>query len=164
MKQDEKSDIVKLKELLNDIRTGILITRSLDGQLDGRPMATADVDEDGALWFFTNEFSKKVKEISWEKKVFLTYSNNAKNTYVVIDGIASLSGDNEKMKQLWNPLMKVWFPEGLDDPAVSLLKVEPSRVEYWEANMSRPGVFMNRLKSIIKGKEHEQGKHDKMVL
>ena len=55
MKQRGRAGLEKFNELLKDIKTCILITRSLDGQLDARPMATSGSDEDGTLWFFTNE-------------------------------------------------------------------------------------------------------------
>ena len=164
MKNPEKTNLEKFKELLKDIHSCILITRALDGELDGRPMATTEVDEEGNLWFFTNDYSKKVKEIAWDNKVYLTFASQAQNSYVVINGIASISNDQEKMKQLWNPLLKAWFPGGLEDPGVALLKIEPYRVEYWEGSSGKAVTGFNILKSIVTGKEYNQGEHERIVL
>lgn len=163
MKKSVKNDIEKFKELLKDTHSCIMITRSLDGEYDGRPMATADVDNDGVLWFFTNDYSKKVKEIAWDNKVCLTFSAKAENAFIVINGIASISTDQVKMKELWKPVLKAWFPEGLDDPRIALLKVEPSRAEYWEGNSSKIVSAFNALKSMITGKESERGEHGRIL-
>jgi general stress protein 26 len=43
------------------------------------------------------------------------------------------------MKELWNPIMKAWFPEGLHDPKILLVKAEPEEVEYWDNSSSKIG-------------------------
>ena len=164
MKQKEKSDLQKFSELIMEMRTCILITGSLDGQPDARPMFTIEVDTDGTLWFFTDEFSKKVKEVSWNNKVFLTYANNEKNCYVVISGVAQVLNDRTKMEQLWNPLLKAWFPEGLNDQKITLLKVDPEKVEYWEGSSTKAGTLLNIIKSFVKGKQYDKGEHEQIVL
>ena len=37
------------------------------------------------------------------------------------------------MKELWNHLYQAWFPQGLEEPDLALLKVDVERAEYWDA-------------------------------
>ncbi len=54
----------------------------------------------------------------------------------------------------------MWFPEGLDDPNVALIKVNLHQAEYWEAT---GGLITNTLsfaKSILSGQPPEDiGNH-----
>ncbi|MGB3076558.1 MAG: pyridoxamine 5'-phosphate oxidase family protein [Chitinophagales bacterium] len=160
----ESKDLEKFRELLKDIHSCMMITTSVEGELNGRPMAATEVEQDGTLWFFTQDNSKKVREISREQKVLLTYASNAKNSYVVINGTAEISEDKEKIRELWNPLFKVWFPDGAEDPNIALVKVRPVKVEYWDGNSSKIILAINFLKSIVTGKKFDEGDHKLIVL
>ena len=160
--ETEKVQLEKFKELINEIKTCILITKTDTGKLRGRPMATAHIDEDGSIWFFTNEYSGKVEEISHQDEILLSYSFPSKNSYVVLSAKATLSDDREKMKQLWNPLMKAWFPEGLNDPKILLVKADPEEAEYWDSSSNKIVILFNMLKAALTGKKYDEGEHGKI--
>ena len=157
--QQKNEDIQKLKSLVEDIKMAMLVTANADNELKARPMGTAEVDEDGNIWFFTNEFSEKVKEISFNNEVMVNYASPSANSYVAINGNASLVNDPAKVKKLWNPLYKVWFPKGEDDPAIILLKVAPSYIEYWDGSGSKIVVAVQMLKALVTGKGFKGGEH-----
>ena len=46
--------------------------------------------------------------------------------------MATVSEDKEKIKELWEPLLKTWFTEGIDDPRISVIKVDPTEAYYWD--------------------------------
>ena len=164
MADTKNNDQQKVKELIEEIRINTFITKDASGKLTGRPMGTSKVEDDGSLWFFTNEYSGKTNDISHNSEVFLTYASPSKNSYVTIDGIASLSDDKAKMEELWNPSMKAWFPEGLDDPKIQLIKVDPTKAEYWDGNSSKIVLAFNMLKAVVTGKEYNAGEHGKVDL
>jgi general stress protein 26 len=153
----------KFRSLIESVKTGILITRSTGDQLKGRSMLTVQVDEEGRLWFFTNEFSDNTKKISQNNEVFLTYDSPSENSYMVITGIASISFNREKMKELWNPLLRAWFPEGLETPGILLLKVEPEEVEYWDGSSGKIVDLFKMLSAMVSEKEYEETGHKKFL-
>ena len=164
MKNATNEQVEKVKDLIEDIRINIFTTRHEGNKLRGRPMATAKVEEDGSLWFFTNEYSGKVDEISENNEVYLTYASQGSSKYLVLNGKAELSDNKEKMKDLWNPSMKVWFPEGLDDPKILLIKVKPTEAEYWESASNKVMMYFGMAKAYLTGEEYKEGKHDKVDL
>ncbi|MBK0379459.1 pyridoxamine 5'-phosphate oxidase family protein [Mucilaginibacter segetis] len=153
-----------LKDEINEVKTAMLTTYSSEKGFNSRPMGTADVDDAGNIWFFTNEYSPKVSEISVENTVSLTYSDISNNSYLSIVAEAEIVDDKEKMKQLWNPFVKAFFPKGLDDPKLTLLKVTPTDAEYWDSNSSSMVVLFNLLKAAVTGREYDEGKHGKIDL
>jgi len=164
MQHSQNDQLEKIKELIEDVRINMFITKDQNGKLTGRPMGSVKVEEDCTLWFFTNEYSSKTDDISHNNEVFLAYNSPSKNSYVTIDGIAELSDDKEKIKELWNPSMKAWFPEGLDDPKIQLIKVTPVSGEYWDNTSSKIVLAFNMLKAAITGKEYSEGEHGKVNL
>ena len=82
----------------------------------------------------------------------------------MIHGSATLVKDKTKMKELWSSLLKAWFPLGLEDPDMILIKVTPHEVNYWDGSSSKMVVLFNMLKAIVTGKEFEQGEHGKINL
>ena len=148
-----------LQDKINEVRTAMLTTYSTEKGFHSRPMGTADVDVNGNIWFFTNEYSPKASEISVENTVSLTYSDPKNHTYLSIVAEAALVDDKAKMKDLWNPFIKAFFPEGVDDPKLTLIKLTPTDAEYWDSSSSSMVVLFNILKAAVTGKQYDEGKH-----
>lgn len=148
--------------MIEDVRICMLTTLSDKDQFSSRPMATAKVEDDGSIWFFTNEYSMKSKEISKENEVTLGYSNPSSNTYLYVNGKAQLVDDQSRKESYFSAPVKAWFPDGIDDPRLILIKVEPTVAEYWDSSSSKMVVAFNMLKAIVTGEQYDEGTHDKM--
>lgn len=153
----------KLHEKIKDIKLCMLTTIEKDGSLRSRPMATIHSQPDGILWFFTKEFSTKVEEILNIDQVNLSYADMSGGVYVSVSGSATIVHDKQKMEQLWNPLLRAWFPQGIDDPDIALLRVEMAQAEYWEASSNKMVQLFGMVKAMITGKEYKQGDHEKLT-
>ena len=161
----EKTDIEKIRDLVKDIRFAMLTTIDTDGSLRSRPMATQDAEFDGDLWFFTPGTSPKVDEVERDERVTLSYTEPDDNRYVSISGTAQLVRDRAKIKELWNPALKAWFPEGLDDPDLALLRVRVEKAEYWEYPSSKMVQLAGFVKAIATGKRADDlGENEKIDL
>lgn len=157
-------NIEKLRGMIDKIKSAMLTTYEVTGGYHSRPMGTAQVDVDGNIWFFTNEFSSKVAEISADNKVSLTYSDIANNVFISITGVAYIVDDHAKMKELWNPYVEAFFPDGIDDPKLALLRIDSEAAEYWDSSASKVAIIFKMLKSALTGKKFEPGEHDKVDL
>ena len=132
-----KEGLEKIGELIKDIRITMMTTANPDGSFDSRPMATQKSEFDGTVWFLTRGESGKVHEIADDSHVSLLYADPSDAKYVAAKGTAQISHDRAKIKELWNPMYKAWFPEGEDDPAITILKVTVTEAQYWEASSSK---------------------------
>jgi len=160
MKEPINQHVEKLTEMVKGVRTCMLITNEKNANgISGRPMGINKIDEDGTMWFFTKASSYKVDEIEEDKKVSIAITNESSNNYLMIHGTGTLVNDKLKMKELWSSIMKAWFPLGLDDPDMTLIKVTPNEVYYWESSSSKMVVLFNVLKAIVTGKEYAGGEH-----
>jgi general stress protein 26 len=161
---DQKEALKKFKKLAEEIRVCMFITNA-DGDLDHtRPMSTIEVEEDGSLWFFTDIRSIKVEEVATEKQVHLTYAHPGKESYMDVRGTAKIVTDKQQIKDKWSPIVKAWFPDGVDDPNIALLKVQPNHCYYWDAETGKMIQVLKMAVSAIAGKRLADGKEGKLSL
>ncbi|MGV3615421.1 MAG: pyridoxamine 5'-phosphate oxidase family protein [Fimbriimonas sp.] len=161
---EREDDVQKLGEMIKGIRIAMLTTVDDDGTLRSRPMGTQDVDFDGDLWFFTQEHSPKVDEVEREHQVNVAYADTDKNRYVSVSGRAVVVTDRAKIEQLWDPILKAWFPKGLDDPELALLKVSVEKAEYWDGPSSKVVQLVGFVKATLTGKPYDPGTNEKLDL
>jgi general stress protein 26 len=153
-----------LGKRIQDIRSAMLTTLDEAGQPWSRPMITREMDEQGNLWFFTKRDSAKAKNIATNKLVNVAYAKPEDALYVSVTGVATLVDDMDKKKTLWNPFVKAWFPEGLDDPDLVLLKVTPERAEYWQGPSTQLGRVVSIAAKLATGGKVSTGKQVEISL
>lgn len=162
-KLQDREAIEKFRDLVKDVTICMFTTMDENNDLTSRPMFTSDVDDEGNVWFFTNEFSEKINEVSKDNLVHLIYSHPVKNIYVDVKGTCSLIIDRKKMEELWDPALKNWFPQELEDSKICLIKVATETAHFWNHSSSKMGLLFGMIRSITKGdkyKETEKGKLD----
>ena len=159
-------NVQKLAKLIKDVRVAMLTTIEADGSLRSRPMETQQTEFDGTLWFFTWIDTAKVHEIEHDHHVNLSYAHPSDQVYVSVSGTARVVRDQAKAKELWNPLHKAWFPKGVDDPNLGLLRVDVEKAEYWDSPSSAVVQLIGFAKAIATGKPYgeEAADHEKITL
>ncbi len=159
----ERSYIEKLKELVSRSRVGMLGTLE-GGTIKFRPMSHVDIDDEGQLWFFTSRDSWKAEDIRSNPNIQLIYNNENDSIYISIEGVADIIVDHQRMKELFNPFVKAWFPKGLKDPSLALLVVRPLEIEYWSNDDSKILTYIKILSAAVTGSQPHVGEHGKLTL
>lgn len=147
VQQQAHGELQEVAHLVKEIKFAMMTTEEEDGTLRSRPMSTMQMDAAGNLWFFTGLDSPKVEEAHHHRQVNLSYARPDKQDYLSVSGVVEVVRDKEKMRSLWTPWIKPWFPNGLDDPNLVLLKVAITEAEYWVA----PGSAVKRMYGLAKG-------------
>ena len=149
--------IEKMKEIVAGAETCMFTSNLASQPVSARPMSTSDVDEDGNLWFFSEANSNKNTEIAADNRVQLFYSNKTANEYLNVYGYASVIHDKEKAKELWSRWIKTWFTEGVDDPELTLIKVIPEDIYYWDTQHNKMISQLKIAIGSITGKTMDDG-------
>jgi general stress protein 26 len=158
-----QSELDKLHDLIEDIRIALVTTIEPDGTLHTRPLSTLERQRDEELWFFTSIDSAKVEELEQDVNVSVAYADTSKNTYVAVAGTGSVLRDRAKAKELWTPFAKPWFPDGVDDPTLALLRVRIDRAEYW-TSPGKTAYLFSVAKAMATGKGTRMGEDHKLNL
>jgi general stress protein 26 len=164
MAESREEAIEKVQGLIEDIDFAMLTTIDTDNVLRSRPMSTQKAEFDGTLWFFTSDKTHKIDEIERDNRVNVSYAKPDDNVYVSVSGTASISKDRAKMEELWNPILKAWFPDGLDQPDICLLKVDVEQAEYWDSPSSTLVQIYGFVKAIVTGTPARGGENEKINL
>ena len=162
-KPQTNKQLEKVLDIIEDVRIAMMTTVDDQGNLVSRPMAALQVDEDGTIWFFTKRSSPKVDQIdNNENRVNLSFASVSDADYVSVSGKAQELDDRAKVDELWNPMVKAWFPEGKDDPELVLLKVHTDMAEYWSASDSKMVRLIQEATAAITGNPPKMGENEKV--
>lgn len=144
----------KLVEALRSLDTLMVATRAPNGSMHARPMAVAEVDDDGAVWFATARDSGKTDEAVIDNHALAT--GQTKVLFVSLSGELDVIADRERIQQLWKESWKVWFPEGQDDPNLVLMRLRPTAGEYWDERGSKGIAYLfEAARAFVQGERPE---------
>lgn len=147
--------VAKVKELAEEIGTCMFCTYD-ENQLESRPMGLQQVDVEGNLWFLSRRGSRKNRAIEKDPRVELLFAQGHEK-FLAVNGSAFISTNREKIKELWQPLAKVWFTEGVDDPDITVIKVDFNRGHYWDTKHGSMVAFAKMAASLLTGKTMDDG-------
>ncbi len=165
MKNKENPQLEKVKDLVESIRIAMMTTLNESGNLVSRPMVVQEMDADGTIWFFTKKSSPKIDQIEHHgQRVCLSFANVSDSSYVSITGRAEELDDHAKIEELWSPMAKPWFPDGKDDPELTILKVTADMAEYWDSTSSRMVRFFEMARAIVTGDTYKEGENEKVMI
>ncbi len=126
--QDNRRHFV---ELLRQFSTAMLVTHTAGDQIRARPMAVAEIRDDGTVWFISHIDSAKVEEIADDQQISVVCQNDCK-AYLSLSALARVSRNRAKIAEIWQEAFQVWFPGGKDDPNIALIQARPEQGEYWD--------------------------------
>jgi general stress protein 26 len=145
---DDKA-VAKVRDLLPRFRSAMLVTGSGAGDLPHvRPMGLLGdlASFGGTLWFFADDRSRKVQELADDPHASLVFQSDDASRYMHLNGRASVADDRAKMRELFTPIIKTWFPDGLDDPHLILIRFDAENGAFWDS----PGGMLQVLAAFTK--------------
>jgi general stress protein 26 len=154
----------QLYELIDDIEIAMMTTRRSDGSLVSRPMATQARAPGSDLWFVTNGETAKIDELETDPHVNLAYYKNGTYEFVSVSGIARLSRDPQRIRELYAADWRAWFGDeggarngGPEDPRIVLVLVEAQSATYLKARHGKAITLFNVVKGVVTGERADVG-------
>ena len=139
-----------------------MTTVDTDGSLRSRPMWTQGDDFDGSLWFFISNQAAAARALARDSRVGLSYAAADKDLYLSVVGRGELVDDKVKTRELWNTFAEAWFPGGVDDPHLGLLRVDVEQAQYWEDKKPKVLQFAEILVGAVTGRPPKSGDERKL--
>jgi general stress protein 26 len=155
--------IKKIKEMVEQSENCFFCSAVVTGESNGdRPMNVRQVDEEGNLWFLSAKDSRKNQELAVDPSVRLYFQGSKHADFMQLNGVASISADREKIKELWSPIAKTWFTEGEDDPRISVIKFTPTQGYYWDTKHGLAVAGVKMLIGAVTGKTMDDSVEGKL--
>jgi len=156
--------VAKLNEFIQGISFAMLTTIRADRSLHSRPMVAQSLDFDGTLWFFTRDGQAKTDELLRDPQVCVSFIDQATSRYAAICGKAEIHHDMRRAAELWRPEFSTWFPLGLEDPQLSLIKVIVTTAEIWGSPGASPHRFRDLARAVFSGHHSEPEQSETIIL
>ena len=146
-----------LWSLIAKVRFAMFTTQDGSGHLTARPMTTQNkaIDLDQSLWFFMSAVSEPIADLTMSNEVGLVYVEPHADVYVSIAARASVLRDPAKVRELWSPLNAAWFPGGMDDPNLVLVRCKILSAYYWDIKQSKFVQLWTLAKAAATGRPPE---------
>ena len=164
-----RTELQKLFTMIEELDTAMLTTRRRDGHMVSRAMANQKHAAGADLWFVTLDSSGKLEDLEHDPHVNLAYYKDRTREWVSVAGMAHISRDRDKIRELYMPDWKIWFDEQgdprhgtPDDPRMVLIGVDVHSAVYLEVNKPQPIVLYEIAKGFITGTEPKIGEMHKV--
>ena len=151
---DDTKDPAKLEERLwkeiDDARFGML---GLAGGAPHhmQPMATFGDKAANTIWFYTTKSSDLFQDTGASHDAMLCLMAKDQEFQGCIHGRLSPSHDKAKIDEYWSPFVSAWFPEGKDDPDLTLMRLDLVDARVWA---SKRGPFTYPLQVLKANATH----------
>lgn len=150
---------------IKHVRFGMFTTIDHGQVLTSRPLTVQQIDGEGNMWFFTSDEAEFTEDLALHPEVNVSFSNPDEQLYLSVTGQAYLVKDRAKARELWNPQVRAWYPGGLDDPHLALIRVRIHTAEYWDASTSKMKQLVQLARSAVTGRAPvAMGRHTTICL
>ena len=92
-----------------------------------QPMTAFRDEETGTIWFFTRDDTDLARDagVGSGQSAMFHYGSKDQNVWACVHGDLSVHGqDRAIIDRYWNPVLAAWYPEGKDDPHLTILRFE----------------------------------------
>ena len=120
-------------------------------------MLPFDLGQDQALLHVVGDRHIADAVEALDARVQLFFLNTSKYEFLSLYGMATVTRDRQKIDELWTDIAKAWFPEGKDDPRVTVIKVTPEDGFYWDTKDGKLVSMVKILASAVAGKTFTEG-------
>lgn len=169
MKIEEQNspELRSLAERIKGLRITMLTMCDAQGQLSSQPMTVIEMDADGCLWMLVSNSGQTARMAPEDRgmdTVNLAFSDESSSTFTSVTARATLSHDRQRKKDLWSVMARPWFPQGVDDPDLAALRLEPIKAEIWDGPDSTVLRMIAMAASVVVGKPLGLGEHETHAL
>ncbi len=96
-----------------------------------QPMTGYPERETGAVWFFVRRDNDLIRQLDQGGGKAMFCLNDGKAVWACMSGDLIERRDQDRIDRFWNPVAGAWFPEGKDDPELTLLRFDLIDAQVW---------------------------------
>lgn len=96
-----------------------------------QPMTAFCDERGGPIWFFSRNDTDLARDAGGGAQAMFCLMTKDRGFIACIGGALTEDRDRGKIDKYWNPVAMAWFPDGVEDPALTLLRLDPEDAEIW---------------------------------
>ncbi len=120
----------KFWDALEETRMGFLGMTST-GSHQMQPMTAFGERDNRQIWFFTSKQTDLAREAGKGGDGMFNLVAKDRKLWACVRGTLSERFDRARIEEHWNPIVAAWYPEGKDDPNLTLLCLDLEDADLW---------------------------------
>lgn len=115
-----------------------------------QPMTGFGEPETGTIWFFTRDDTDFARDVATGAQTgMFCYQAKDEKLQACIPGRLAIDQDRERIDRFWNPVVAAWYPDGKDDPRLTLIRFDGDDGRVWVSDKSVLGFGYQILKANL---------------
>jgi len=114
-----------------------------------QPMTGYGEPDTGTIWVFSRTDTDLARDVATPQSAMFTYQSKDQEVYACIHGTLSVDHDAERIEKYWNPVVAAWYPDGKDDPHLTLLRFDGGDGRVWLSKKGPVGFFYEITKANL---------------
>lgn len=94
-----------------------------------QPMTAFVEQEREEIWFFTRSDTDLARQAGEGRAAMFVFQQ--KEVQACISGELSVQHDPARIAKYWNAVVAAWYPQGKDDPRLTMMRLECMDAEVW---------------------------------
>jgi general stress protein 26 len=128
-------------------RTTVMLGSSGGDRL--QPMTAFSERDNELVWFFTRDDTDLAAEAAGTTDARLIFASKDEKLFADISGTLSIEHDRGRIDRYWNPVVAAWYPDGKDDPHLTLMKFAPRNGQVWVSQKGLVGFAFEITKANV---------------
>lgn len=94
-----------------------------------QPMTAFAEPSGEQIWFYTRDDTDLVRQVAAGHGAMFVFQ--ARDIYACIGGNLVVRHDDARIRKYWNAVVAAWYPEGRDDPHLTMLHMTCDSAQVW---------------------------------
>lgn len=146
---------------LDDLLDGytiVMLMTMIGEDHSSRPLTVAEASGDRLSFLIDRTVPWAAAIADGNAVVHATVADGKANTYLSLDGAASVTADRAEVERLWSAAAGAFF-DGKDDPSVGVLRFDVTDGEYWDGPSGKLGAAIAVVKAALTDDPDKAGEH-----
>lgn len=126
-----------------DLKASPFLMVALDNSPQHSLPMTAHFDEgaSGPLWIYTAQDNRLVTGLAHGGSAMAQFVAKGHDLFACIHGMLTIDNNPAAIDRFWSPKVAAWYPQGREDPSLTMLRFDIEDVEIWLADSGATGLF-----------------------
>jgi general stress protein 26 len=122
-----------------------------------QPMTAFCEPDSGQIWFFTRTDTDLAKAVAEPGQAMFVVQAKDQGFQACVGGQLIQQLDPDRMHKYWGPVVAAWYPEGQNDPRLTMLRFDLSDAHVWLSETNPLAFGFQIVKANMTGHEPDVG-------
>jgi general stress protein 26 len=122
-----------------------------------QPMTAFCEPESGQIWFFTRTDTDLAQAVTQAGQAQFIVQAKDQGFQASIAGRLVQTFDAARMERYWNPIVSAWYPEGREDPRLTMLQFDVADAQVWLSETNPLAFAFQIARANLTHREPEVG-------